>query len=183
MWWTGRPGVLWFMGSQRVGHDWATELNWTELKQNWNIYLFSLPAPTRNWKVSHSQNIIRWIIKTISWQVQESQDILETLKRENFTGINKYYKWNLWLTSVWLNLTSQQWKHGGLTAAPPGNSRESFYKFKQRFPMKSSGTASLEEPKWSIHQTHFTNNFDLNLAMFGKMRVILEQKTSCFSGC
>ena len=27
-WWTGRPGVLWFMGSQRFGHDWATELNW-----------------------------------------------------------------------------------------------------------------------------------------------------------
>ena len=26
-WWTGRPGMLWFMGSQRVGHDWATELN------------------------------------------------------------------------------------------------------------------------------------------------------------
>ena len=30
-WWTGRPGMLWFMGSQRVGHDWATGLNWTEL--------------------------------------------------------------------------------------------------------------------------------------------------------
>ena len=29
-WWTGRPGVLWLMGSQRVGHDWATVLNWTE---------------------------------------------------------------------------------------------------------------------------------------------------------
>ena len=27
-WWTGRPGVLRFMGSQRVKHDWATELNW-----------------------------------------------------------------------------------------------------------------------------------------------------------
>ena len=27
-WWTGRPGVLRFMGSQRVGHDWATELKW-----------------------------------------------------------------------------------------------------------------------------------------------------------
>ena len=25
-WWTRRPGVLWFMGSQRVGHNWATEL-------------------------------------------------------------------------------------------------------------------------------------------------------------
>ena len=32
--WTGRPGVLWFMGSQRVGHDWAPELNW--------IYFLSL---------------------------------------------------------------------------------------------------------------------------------------------
>ena len=29
-WWTGRTGVLRFMGSQRVGHDWATELNWAE---------------------------------------------------------------------------------------------------------------------------------------------------------
>ena len=28
-WWTGRPGVLRFMGSQRVGHSWVTELNWT----------------------------------------------------------------------------------------------------------------------------------------------------------
>ena len=28
-WWTGKPGVLRSMGSQRVGHDWETELNWT----------------------------------------------------------------------------------------------------------------------------------------------------------
>ena len=34
-WWTGRPGVLRFMGSQRVRHDWVTEMNWTEL--NWNV--------------------------------------------------------------------------------------------------------------------------------------------------
>ena len=36
-WWTGRPGVLQFMGLQRVGHDWATELNWTELKVHLNV--------------------------------------------------------------------------------------------------------------------------------------------------
>ena len=30
-WWTRRPGVLQFMGSQKVGHDWVTELNWTRL--------------------------------------------------------------------------------------------------------------------------------------------------------
>ena len=27
-WWTMKPGVLQSMGSQRVGHDWVTELNW-----------------------------------------------------------------------------------------------------------------------------------------------------------
>ena len=27
-WWTGKPGMLQSMGSQRVRHDWATELNW-----------------------------------------------------------------------------------------------------------------------------------------------------------
>ena len=28
-WWTGKPGMLQSMGSQRVGHDWVAELNWT----------------------------------------------------------------------------------------------------------------------------------------------------------
>ena len=39
-WTLGRPGVLRFIGSQRVGHDWVTELNWTELIKNY-IYFFS----------------------------------------------------------------------------------------------------------------------------------------------
>ena len=30
LWWTGKPGVLQSVGLQRIGHDWATELNWTE---------------------------------------------------------------------------------------------------------------------------------------------------------
>ena len=38
-WWTGRPGVLRFMGSQRVGHDWATDLIWSlrflHVKHEW----------------------------------------------------------------------------------------------------------------------------------------------------
>ena len=34
-WWIGKPGILQFMGSQRVRHDWVTELNWTEL-YTWN---------------------------------------------------------------------------------------------------------------------------------------------------
>ena len=38
-WWTGRPDMLRFMGSQRVGHDWATELNWTQCTTNGVCYL------------------------------------------------------------------------------------------------------------------------------------------------
>ena len=34
LWWTARPGVLRFMGSQRVGHDWVTELNWTDMLES-----------------------------------------------------------------------------------------------------------------------------------------------------
>ena len=45
-WWTGRPGVLRFMGSQRVGHDW---MNWTELK----VYLHP-PPPVKTQVLLHS---------------------------------------------------------------------------------------------------------------------------------
>ena len=42
-WWTGRPGVLGFMGLQRVRHGWVTELNWKtkqeENKQQDNTYI------------------------------------------------------------------------------------------------------------------------------------------------
>ena len=49
-WWTGKPNVLKSMGSQRVGHDWATELNWNvfhcnesdhhePMKNNWKAIL------------------------------------------------------------------------------------------------------------------------------------------------
>ena len=37
-WWTGRPYVLRFMGSQRVGHNWETELNWPH-RMSLKIYL------------------------------------------------------------------------------------------------------------------------------------------------
>ena len=35
-WWTGKPGILQSMGSQRVGHNWATELNWTDIFKNFS---------------------------------------------------------------------------------------------------------------------------------------------------
>ena len=55
-WWKGRPGVLRFIGSQRVGHNWATELNWTESlclnhKELWKILKkMGTCRPRRNMK-------------------------------------------------------------------------------------------------------------------------------------
>ena len=52
-WWTGRPGMLQSMGSQRVGHDWVTELNWTE-NSSINQYKIKIPSG----KESVSPNLI-----------------------------------------------------------------------------------------------------------------------------
>ena len=71
-WWTGRPGMLRFMGSQRVGHDWATELNWTEdcsfriFTQKSNFQLNSLSLDTY-WQI-YLYKIIQFILyPTIRW--------------------------------------------------------------------------------------------------------------------
>ena len=36
-WWTGRPGMLQSLESQRVGHDWVIKLNWTDINTNKNV--------------------------------------------------------------------------------------------------------------------------------------------------
>ena len=41
-----RPGVLQFMGSQKVGHDWVTELNWTETETPFLLCSHSWPLKT-----------------------------------------------------------------------------------------------------------------------------------------
>ena len=53
-WWTGRPGVLRFMGSQRVGHDWVTELNWTDssFRPHLKYYFPKETFPSHSIKVS-----------------------------------------------------------------------------------------------------------------------------------
>ena len=51
-WWTGRPGVLRFMGSQRVRHEWATDLNWTSvscahyLSSPWVFLVYEFLVPS-----------------------------------------------------------------------------------------------------------------------------------------
>ena len=68
-WWTGRPGVLWLMGSQRV-----KLLNWTELNLKQLIRIFC-------------ENILD-TVKEILWII--------TLYKMNF--INPFFSW-VWINS------------------------------------------------------------------------------------
>ena len=47
-WWIGKPGMLQSMGSQKVGHYWANELNWTEEHQDIKTSINGLKG--RIWK-------------------------------------------------------------------------------------------------------------------------------------
>ena len=60
-WWTGRPDVLQLMGAQRVGHDWATELNWTEgtyVKKIYHKLFMSLMDKIKNFLLKG--NLSKW---------------------------------------------------------------------------------------------------------------------------
>ena len=59
-WWTGRPGVLRFMGLQRVGQDWATELNWTGWLMMFE-HLFFVPIGHLYRNVYLNISLINWV--------------------------------------------------------------------------------------------------------------------------
>ena len=47
-WWTGKPGMLQSMGLQRVGHDWATELNWIASKAELSVFILTFNPTFRD---------------------------------------------------------------------------------------------------------------------------------------
>ena len=57
-WWTGMPGMLQFMGSQRLGHNWVTELNWTGRYQSHSV------------RDSHLVSHLRGFPDTDSWSMK-----------------------------------------------------------------------------------------------------------------
>ena len=61
-WWTGRPCVLQFMGSQRVGHDWATELNWINIHRVSYLHLMWSGPSFYSYCYNYLDNII-WILR------------------------------------------------------------------------------------------------------------------------
>ena len=66
-WWTGRPSMLWFMGSQRVGYDWVSELNWIlfDHPQHMTLFIFSFSRNTLSLGF-FGTNIHSWFSSCIS---------------------------------------------------------------------------------------------------------------------
>ena len=74
-WWTGRPGVLWSMGSLRVGHNWGTELNWTVSRLGEKKFWWTL-----NDILSVSTSSCVWSPQTVQLQKPVNSDSLSWLK-------------------------------------------------------------------------------------------------------
>ena len=74
-WWTGRPGVLQFMGLQRVGHDWATELklNWTDANGLCYLIIYLPRALSRKY-------VGDWLILAIGRGMGKSFLILKSIR-------------------------------------------------------------------------------------------------------
>ena len=69
-WWTGRSGMLQSMGSQRFGHDWVTELNWTECNCVLVWTFFALPFFGMGMKTELFQSCGNCWVFQICWHIE-----------------------------------------------------------------------------------------------------------------
>ena len=100
-WWTGRPGVLQSMGLQRVGHDWMTELNWSQISR------FSpasqcqvlVPGPDyvrlRTWR-EFRIDMRRWDTPLCSLPDSWLQTGLEKKKKKHLCKLDWWWWWWRW---------------------------------------------------------------------------------------
>ena len=79
-WWTGRPGVLRFMGSQRVGHDWATELNWN-IHKAWRTSKDTGPKKQSGGRRPENKMKLGWLSRGQSQQVDMTHTIWKKEKK------------------------------------------------------------------------------------------------------
>ena len=76
-WWTGRPGVLQSMGLKRVGHDWVTELNWTNGFSSSHVWM---------WKLDHNEG---WALKNwCFWNLMLEKTLENILDSKEIKPVN-----------------------------------------------------------------------------------------------
>ena len=83
-WWTGKPGMIQSVGSQRVGHSWATELNWSYGMDYTGLYWSLATGLIAKWKEEEGRNStakasqLRWFL--ISKMLKMEPKICESTK-------------------------------------------------------------------------------------------------------
>ena len=77
-WWTGKPGVLQSMVSQRVGHDWVTELTYRYYKsRRWEKRVMKLREGKRLWAQGWDQ-VPEWVL----WGSEQMSEVTSTVCSE-----------------------------------------------------------------------------------------------------
>ena len=93
-WWTGMPGVLWFMGSQRVRHAWAPELNCTFLPLKHSVLRTrESKSVKRQW---FREELCLWVIFFILQFTKDGMISVQCLAAIVFTAVQFHFPWPLY---------------------------------------------------------------------------------------
>ena len=84
-WWTGKPDVLQSMGSQRVRHDWATELNWV-----------TAPSLYRNPCMVHGPPAMTWGADPRIQELTKHRPFISCVQRGRGQGASRRHFINRW---------------------------------------------------------------------------------------
>ena len=78
-WWTGRPGVLQFIGSQRVGHNWAVIFQVIELSVIFQVIICDLGKAKDQNMINGDSSIglkCFQVLSIVLWIVLEDNDVI-----------------------------------------------------------------------------------------------------------
>ena len=90
-WWTGRPGVLRFMGLQRVGHDWATDLIWS-----WGLLWVNTNDKSLDHKYLAPKGILRPRLICLRWLDFVKTSYGTSLVVQWLRGVDPWSGFDLW---------------------------------------------------------------------------------------
>ena len=94
-WWTGRPGMLQFMGLQRVGHNWATELNWT-----WPLRSLSYEEKWCMYFVCYSLSC-KYLYRPTSLLPRDPHTHEAICSNNLYTWVTVIFRYSQWTLSLW----------------------------------------------------------------------------------
>ena len=104
-WWTGKPGVLQSMESQRVRHDWTTELNWT--KNNDGLPCTNLWL--QKWREGRTNKFHSWQVRRFR---SEGEQVVVAQTGKHSGGIKRKHKVSgaaTWLDNGAVYHEQQEW--------------------------------------------------------------------------